>query len=140
MSKLSFLTVAAMHLRLAHIQLKDYAFDPDKHPRRPAGSSAGGEFAPKTVDVETLKASDINKELDRLGEESSKLTQAMIDAGRGSEPPSEYLRKTDPLSLRIKAVSDRQENLRREISARYGPGAPSRLPTWERGKFGPRKK
>lgn len=114
-------------------------WDETKHPRHPKGSSnRGGEFAPKTIDPMTLRASEINKELDRLDSESSKLTSAMISAGRGTEPIQDTLRKDDPLSLQIRAVSDRQHMLRQEIAARYGPSAPSRLPTWERGRFGPR--
>ncbi len=43
---------------------------------------------------------------------------------------------TDPLALQYQQVADRQQALRNEIAARYGPGAPSRLPSG-RG-FGPR--
>jgi hypothetical protein len=52
---------------------------------------------------------------------------------------SETLKKTDPLSLRAVANNKRQSDLRREISARYGPNAPSRLPAGQKG-FGPTKK
>jgi hypothetical protein len=39
--------------------------------------------------VSDMKASEINRELDRANKESSKLNQQMIDAGRGNERPSE---------------------------------------------------
>jgi hypothetical protein len=90
-------------------------------------------------DPATMTASEINKELDRLDAESSTVTQELIDTGRGSELTSETLKKTDPLSLRAVANNERQSDLRREISARYGPNAPSRLPAGQKG-FGPTKK
>lgn len=90
-------------------------------------------------DPATMTASEINKELDRLDAESSAVTQELIDTGRGSELTSETLKKTDPLSLRAAANNERQSDLRREISARYGPNAPSRLPAGQKG-FGPTKK
>jgi hypothetical protein len=90
-------------------------------------------------DPATMTASEINKELDRLDAESSAVTQELIDTGRGSELTSETLKKTDPLSLRAVANNKRQSDLRREISARYGPNAPSRLPAGQKG-FGPTKK
>lgn len=82
-----------------------------------------------------MTAGEINKELDKLEEQNSKLTQRMIDARRGYERPSEYLRLDDPLSIELRNNSNRREALRIEISSRYGPGAPRRLPKG----FGPLK-
>jgi hypothetical protein len=88
-------------------------------------------------DPATMTASEINKELDRLGTESSAVTQELIDAGRGAELTSDTLKKTDPLSLRALANNKRQLDLLREISSRAGPNT-SRLPAGQKG-FGPRK-
>lgn len=85
-----------------------------------------------------MTASAINGELDKLEDLRSRLGQQMIDDGRGHERPSEYLRMGDPLSMRLREVSDRQNALRVEIHLRYGPGAPRRLPI-KRGSWGPRK-
>jgi hypothetical protein len=41
----------------------------------------------------------LRKEYDKLNKESSKIIEQFISDGRGDEKPSEYLRKTDPLSL-----------------------------------------
>jgi hypothetical protein len=86
--------------------------------------------------AECMSASQINKALDRLDKQSSKVTDEFIDAGRGRERPSEIRQMTDPLARRYMAVADAQHELRAEIARRYGPGAPSRLP---RG-FGPIRK
>ena len=75
-----------------------------------------------------MTAGQINKELDRLDAENSKITDEMIEAGRGNETASETWTKTDPLAMRWRRVADRRMDLRNEISQRYGPGAPSRLP------------
>lgn len=87
-------------------------------------------------DVERMTAGQINKALDRLEKESSKITDELIAAGRGNQRPSEMRNLTDPLSLRYWSVASQQQLLRDEVTARYGPGAPHRLPTG-RG-FGPR--
>lgn len=75
-----------------------------------------------------MTAGQINKELDALDKRRSKLLDEMIAAGRGTERWSETAVKTDELALRMIAVSDRTSALRYEITRRYGPGAPSRLP------------
>lgn len=82
-----------------------------------------------------MTAGQINKELDRLDAESSRVNGELIAAGRGHVRASETWKMTDPLSLEWRAVAERQMSLRNEIAARYGPGAPFRLP---RG-FGPRR-
>jgi hypothetical protein len=80
-------------------------------------------------DLSTLTPSEINRRLDRLDKLSSKLTDEFIAAGRGHELPSETFKKTDPLAERKRRVWADSDALHREISRRYGPGAPSRLPT-----------
>lgn len=83
-----------------------------------------------------MTAAEINKELDKLNSQDSALGDLMIAVGRGYERPSEYLKLTDPLSMELRKNADRRLALRVEISVRYGPNPPSRLPTG-RG-FGPR--
>jgi hypothetical protein len=77
--------------------------------------------------------SAINRELDALDRESSKVTNLLIAAGRGTELPSSILFKTDALSWRYREEVTRRRALRIEMERRYGPGTPARLP---RG-FGP---
>lgn len=89
------------------------------------------------LDPKAMTPGQINRELDRLDKESSKITDQLIAAGRGSERPSETRTKTDPLATEWKRVADRQYELHSEIKARYGQSI-SRLPTG-RG-FGPRIK
>ncbi len=100
------------------------------------------DHATRTIKISSkdpsgLTAGSINKELDKLEEQNSKLGQLMIDAGRGYERPSEYLNMSDPLALELQQNYDRRNKLRAEIERRYGPGAPRRLPP---GRFfGPLK-
>ena len=76
----------------------------------------------------------INKRLDQLDKKSSKLTDALIKAGRGHEGYGDILKKTDPLALHGRYLYSRSIVLRNEIARRYGPGAPRRLPAGFRGK------
>jgi hypothetical protein len=126
------------HIFLNATKEESGTWDESKYLRHPAGSSQGGEFRPKNTDPATMTASNINKELDRLSSESSKLNAEFIAAGRGSEKPSEYLRKDDPLAMRAKRLFARETELQTEIVMRAGPGQ-RRLPI-ERGRFGPRKR
>lgn len=93
-----------------------------------------------TKDPETMTAREINVELDKLSEQDSRIAQEMIAQGRGHELYKETRLKTDPLSVHRQTIYLRISRLRDEINARYGPDAPSRLPTHQRGFFGPRKK
>ena len=87
--------------------------------------------------IEDMSPGEINRALDTLDKRRAKNTAAFIEAGRGHERPTDYAAKGDPLSVEARAIADRQNDLRREIARRYGPGAPSRLP---RGRgFGPLK-
>lgn len=108
-----------------------------KYPLRiQAESPAGGATMEQGADVAALPAAKINKELDRLDAEQSKQADELIAAGRGNETAQETMAKSDPLAERFKASVARRQELRREIDARYGPGAPNRLPKG----FGPRQK
>lgn len=69
-----------------------------------------------------MSAAEINKALDRVDAESSKVTAAFIAAGRGHERPSEYLRLDDPLSRKAKELHDRRSALMYEVERRAGPG------------------
>lgn len=91
---------------------------------------------PKSPD--DMTAGELNKALDKVDAKLSALTQKFIDAGRGNERPSDWRDKTDPLSLEYKRLHSERSPLYIERDMRYGPGAPSRLPTG-RG-FGPRRK
>lgn len=91
-----------------------------------------------TKDPATMTAGQINGELDKLSNQGSELGHLMIEAGRGYERPSEYLKMDDPLAMELRKNAERRMKLRIEIEMRYGPGAPSRLPSG--GFFGPRRK
>ena len=86
-----------------------------------------------------MTASQINKELDRIDAERSKINEKLIAAGRGSETYNETYKKNDPLAQEFRALSDRRSALQIEIHSRMGPGHPSRIPS---GRFwaSPRKK
>lgn len=89
-----------------------------------------------------MTAGEINKALDKLDKARHALTNAMIAAGRGYEKYNETLEiaARDPSDemAQLFASYDRQwDALKREISLRMGPGAPSRLPPGR--MFGPRK-
>ncbi len=129
--------------QLEHEVQQALAGESSRTPRTPQGDQTKSPRGPRpfkisTMEPATMTAGAINKELDRLDAQSSALGQQMIDAGRGYERPSEYLRMTDPLAMELRRNSDRRLALRIEISSRYGPNAPGRLPP---GRFwGPRKK
>jgi hypothetical protein len=82
-----------------------------------------------------MTAAEINKELDKLNAQNGTLGSLMIEMSRGHERPSEYLKMTDPLALELRKNADRRQALRIEISSRYGPNPPARLPA--RRGFGP---
>lgn len=82
-----------------------------------------------------MTAGEINKALDRLDAADSKLTEELIRTGRGRELRQTTLKASDPLALKVRAIYEQSSALRNEISRRYGPGEPSRLPKG----FGPVK-
>ncbi len=116
--------------------LADYA---DLAPPEAKPAPTRGAVAKAQKPTAQMTAAEINRELDKLSEHSEKITDKMIAAGRGSERPSDYLKKTDPLSVQARDVSQRISDLQDEIGLRYGPRAPSRLPI-KRGFWGPREK
>ena len=83
-----------------------------------------------------MTAGEINKALDKLDKRSSANIAKLIEAGRGYELSSETMQLSDPLALEYQAISRERQKYQIEISLRYGPGAPSRLPKG----FGPRSK
>jgi hypothetical protein len=94
----------------------------------------------RTQDPMEMRASQINTELGILDNWMSERMTAMIEAGRGHEKFSEIAKAAkakDELAMEIMAISARQDALREEGKARYGPKLIGRLPL--KG-FGPRKK
>lgn len=87
-----------------------------------------------------MSASELNRALDTLQKDRSRLNQIMIDQGRGYETYSQTRQLSDPLATEANRLSDAISDLRVEIQMRYGPGAPSRLPTGSKDRrfFGPR--
>ncbi len=86
--------------------------------------------------IEGMGAAVINKALDTLDKEQSKLNGALIEAGFGHVMLQEIMRMDHPVAQQYAVVSSQIALLHEEIERRYGPGAPSRLP---RG-FGPIKR
>ena len=84
--------------------------------------------------VEEMSASTINRILDRLDKAGSMLTDVFIAEDRGYELPSETFQLSDPLATLYQQLHDARTLLRNEISRRYGPGAPSRLPLGRRSR------
>jgi hypothetical protein len=100
---------------------------------RPASLSRGTRAQKPAAD---LTAGEINRALDQIDAKRSRLTDRFIAQGRGNETADETWKKSDPLAREWQALGNRYGDLRNEIALRYGPGAPSRLPSG-RG-FGPR--
>ena len=94
-------------------------YEPDQ-PRAPKGSPEGGRFVPKTTDPATMTAEAVNKELDKLRDESSKSNQRLIDAGFGSVRYSDLVKLNHPEIPTYVAIGDRLYALRQEIIARTG--------------------
>lgn len=78
----------------------------------------------------------INSELESLHRKRHSLVLQFIKEGRGDERLTDYQHKTDPLSRKMNAITDRIGDLRNEIEHRAGPGV-HRMPTGR--MFGPRK-
>jgi hypothetical protein len=85
---------------------------------------------------EEMTAGEINRQLEKVDAEISKLNSEMIAAGYGHVKYWDTEKEAPKFWPRFKALHDRRQALRTEIELRYGPGAPSKLP---RG-FGPRKR
>lgn len=113
--------------------------DHDQSVHSPTGSPATEHSRQvRKANLRKMTASQINKTKDKNREESRKINDELIESGRGSEKFTESVTKTDSLAIRRIENSEESEDIQDEISARYGPGAPSHLPTG-RG-FGPRDK
>ena len=84
--------------------------------------------------ISQMSAAEINKALERVDTERSEITREFIEAGRGHERPSEYLRMEDELSRRARENHDVYMSLLFEVERRAGPG----MRTLPRG-FGPLK-
>lgn len=82
-------------------------------------------------DTRAMTASEINRELDKIDKADSQLTDAFIAAGRGHERPSEILKMSDPLALKMRQLFDRRYALKSEIVARTGTDY-HRMPTRRR--------
>lgn len=126
----------AVHQAWPSIEIESTPRKTSAHATRAPEKSTSFKISTKAPS--TMTASEINKELDKLHDQDSTLGRLMINAGRGHERPSEYLKMTDPLALELRKNAERRKDLRVEISFRYGPNPPSRLPT--RKGFGPRSK
>lgn len=68
-----------------------------------------------------MTAGELNKEYEKYRKISSDLTTQFIKEGRGNERPSETFHKTDPLSQKYIAVSDKLSDLHNELERRFGP-------------------
>lgn len=75
-----------------------------------------------------MSAAEINRELDRLDAQDSALGDEIIAAGLGHVLLLDLLKMEGELPTRARAIFDRRHDLRHEITARYGPNAPARLP------------
>ena len=93
-----------------------------------------------TKDPATMTATAINKELDTLDAEDSRLNGLLIQQGWGRERHNDTVARAkatgDATAVAYVENSDRRSSLHVEIHVRYGPGAPYRLPA--KG-FKPRK-
>lgn len=83
-----------------------------------------------------MTAGVINRHLDRLDKCREMLGDIFIAEGRGHELPSETFKLNDPLAIIFQELHDVNTLIRNEVSRRYGPGAPSRLPVRTRSTFG----
>ncbi len=76
----------------------------------------------------------MNKRLDALDKQSSRVTDQLIAAGRGREKWSETMRATDPLARKLQKIHAEMSNIRDEIGLRFGPGQ-RRAPAGARRKL-----
>ena len=65
-----------------------------------------------------MSAAQLTKAMEKASTESSKITQMMIDAGRGYERPSDMMKKSDPLSLKYQKSASFLQDLYAEKSRR----------------------
>lgn len=79
-------------------------------------------------DPRNMTASEINRELDSLDKKDSRLNDELIAAGYGHVTPSEILKQSHPLAVRLRALFDRRFVLKSEIRSRTGSDY-RRMPT-----------
>jgi len=65
-----------------------------------------------------MSAAQLTKAMEKASIESSKITQMMIDAGRGYEYPNEMMKKSDPLSLKYQKSASLLQDLYAEKNRR----------------------
>jgi uncharacterized protein involved in exopolysaccharide biosynthesis len=87
--------------------------------------------------IARLSAAALNKALDALDAEQSRLLDDLIAAGFGHTSLRTIVLLDHPVAQQYARAQEQIDLLRNEVARRYGPGAPSRLPL---GKgFGPIK-
>ena len=70
------------------------------------------------MEITKMSAAQLTKAMDKASLESSKITNMLIDAGRGYERPSDMLSKSDPLSLKYQKNSNLLQDLYAEKNRR----------------------
>jgi hypothetical protein len=87
-----------------------------------SGKTYAGKFNISARDPESMPQGALEKEYEQMTLHSSALNREFIDQGRGQERPTEIRSKTDDLSRRYNAVSDRVQKLSNEHQSRYRMG------------------
>lgn len=90
------------------------------------------------VSTRTMKARAVNDELDKIEKSQAALDKWFVSVGRGSETNKTLEAKDDPAAVASTDLTARSLQLHLEIKGRYGPGAPTRFPTWKLRDFKPR--
>lgn len=70
------------------------------------------------MEIAKMSAAQLTKAMEKASTESSKITQMMIDAGRGNEYPSDMMKKSDPLSLKYQKSASLLQDLYAEKNRR----------------------
>ena len=70
------------------------------------------------MEIAKMSAAQLTKAMEKASTESSKITQMMIDAGRGYEYPNEIMKKSDPLSLKYQKSAGLMQELYDEKNRR----------------------
>ena len=79
-----------------------------------------------------MTAGEINREIAKVDARSSKNAKAFIDAGRGHETPSVYMKLTDPLALEAQEIYYLRAALIAEVQSECGPGVYEFPEGWRR--------
>ena len=70
------------------------------------------------MEIAKMSTAQLTKAMEKASTESSKITQMMIDAGRGNEYPSDMMKKSDPLSLKYQKSASLLQDLYAEKNRR----------------------